>query len=113
MRSSDVTNSLVAADHRGLRRPARGAAKDGIVELGAYSALTALDDGGDLANLQRHALQRGSEHDHFPTVAQCVGHDLTKVPDVDTHTFDRTSGGSLMSDLGDRGADRSSCTEQA
>lgn len=35
-----------------------------------------------------------------------VRHDLTKVADVDSHAFDRPTGGSLMCNLGDSGADR-------
>jgi hypothetical protein len=39
-------------------------------------------------------------------VAKRVRHDLTKVTDVDSNAFYRSTVGCLMSDLGDRSADR-------
>ena len=69
-------------------------------------ASTALDHSGDLANLQRYAVEGRAKHHHLPAVAKRVWHDLTKVTNVDSNAFDRTTGGGLVSDLGDRGADR-------
>lgn len=99
-------NHLVAADHRGVGRATRDAPKDRVVELRVHSALSTFDHCRNRAYFQRNTVQRGSEHHHFPAVAQRVWNDLAKVPDVDAHTLHGPPRSCLMGDLGDRRADR-------
>jgi hypothetical protein len=97
---------LVAGHHVGLGRATRRASKDGVVKLRVGSAESAFDHRRYLAHFEWDTVERGTENNHVPAVTQRIWHDLAQMADVDTHSFDRPTGRSLMSDLGDRRADR-------
>ena len=106
VRSSDVTNSSSPLTTNVSRGAACATSEDRVVERRAARSSSALDHSSDLADLERHTVERCAEHHHLPAVAKCVGHDLAEVSDVDSHAFDRPTGGGLVGDLGDRRADR-------